>query len=141
MHMIEREMRTYDSLIHNGFFVWATPFIEPEKSCRLVLFLAHYRATKTKTNDNKKGARTTTGDTPCLNRSIGSTQWTNASEFKILIYIIKIIKNAILPNLLAYPIHMIANQHQFLDDIFIFVSSKNWCLLAISKWLCACKKI
>ena len=40
MHMIEREMRTYDSLIHNGFFVWATPFIEPEKGwCRLVLFL------------------------------------------------------------------------------------------------------
>ena len=35
---------------------------------------------------------------------------------------------------------MPANQHQFLDDIFIFVSSKNWCWLA-GKWLCARKKI
>ena len=36
--------------------------------------------------------------------------------------------------------HMPANQHQFLDDISIFVSSKNWCLLA-SKLLRASKKI
>ena len=36
--------------------------------------------------------------------------------------------------------HMPANQHQFLDDIFIFVSSKNWCMLA-GKWLHVSKKI
>ena len=36
--------------------------------------------------------------------------------------------------------HMPANQHQFLDVIFIFLSSKNWCLLA-GKWLRVCKKI
>ena len=36
--------------------------------------------------------------------------------------------------------HMPANQHQFLDDIFIFVSSKNWCLLA-GKWLHVSKNI
>ena len=36
--------------------------------------------------------------------------------------------------------HMPANQHQFLDDIFIFVSSKNWCWLA-GKWLHVSKKI
>ena len=35
---------------------------------------------------------------------------------------------------------MPANQHQFLDNIFIFVSSKNWCLLA-GKWLRVSKKI
>ena len=27
-----------------------------------------------------------------------------------------------------------ASKHQFLDDIFIFLSSKNWCLIA-GKWL------
>ena len=35
--------------------------------------------------------------------------------------------------------HMPANQHQFLRDILIFVSSKNWCLLTSSKWLRASK--
>ena len=33
-----------------------------------------------------------------------------------------------------------ASQYQFLDDVFIFASSKNWCCLA-GKWLRVCKKI
>ena len=41
---------------------------------------------------------------------------------------------------LLTPSHMPTNQHQFLDDIFIFVTCKNWCLLA-GKWLHVSKKI
>ena len=39
--------------------------------------------------------------TPQPNRAIGSTQWTNTFELRILKYSIKIVKNANLPNLLA----------------------------------------
>ena len=49
-------------------------------------------------------------------------------------------KNATLPNHLVTRSHLPANQHQFLDDIFNFVSSKNWCLLA-GKWLRVSKNI
>ena len=38
------------------------------------------------------------------------------------------------------PSHLPASQHQFLEDISIFVTSKNWCWLA-GKWLRVCKKI
>ena len=68
--------------------------------------------------------------TPCLNWAIGSTQWTNPIVPKILKYIIKIIENATLQIFLLAQSHIPANQHQFWDDIFIFVSSENWCLLA-----------
>ena len=36
--------------------------------------------------------------------------------------------------------HMPANQHQFLDDIFILMS-KNWCCWVAGKWFRVSKKI
>ena len=65
--------------------------------------------------------------TPLLNWAIGSTQWTNTFELRILKYCIKIIKNATLPNHLGLPeaICQPANQYQpscqFLVDRLVLV--------------------
>ena len=58
------------------------------------------------------------------NRAVGSIQWTNTFDFKILKYIIKIIKNATFPNIPASIKKLPVSQHQLLDDIFNFLSSK-----------------
>ena len=69
--------------------------------------------------------------TPRPNRAVGSIQWTNTFDFKILKYTIK---NATLPNILACTKPFTSQQAPIADDIFTFVSFKNWCLLA-GLWL------
>ena len=73
------------------------------------------------------------------NRALGSTQWTNTFELRILEYSIKIVKNANLPNLLACRKKFPPSRHQFLDATILKLSSKNWHMLGGNFFLCARK--
>ena len=64
------------------------------------------------------------GNTPRPNRAVGSIQWTNTFDFKILKYTIKIIENAKFQNILACTLFVMVIfgylRGQFFWNFFVF---------------------